>query len=116
MDTITQSRYITAVVIFVDHANIHAANRRLEHDERVSTIVRASWKSLALGAEVCIIADCTFVADTRDVVGRRLVPAERPVAENAIVNFMTLRGFSNRLIDRDEAMIGVVFCRIYGAF
>lgn len=82
----------------------------------MSTVVRASWKSLALGAEVCVVTNGTFVTDTRDVIGRKLVPTERPVAENAIVNFMVLRRFSNRLIDRGEAMIGVVFCRIYGTF
>lgn len=77
--------------------------------------MRASWKGFALGTEVRIVTHSAFVTDAREVIKDRLVLAKRPIAVNAVVYFMVLRGFSNRLIDWDEAMVGVGLRGIYGA-
>lgn len=82
----------------------------------MSTIVRVSWKSLALGTEVRIMAHSTLVTGTRDIIGRRLILAKRPVAENTVVDFMLRRQLSNGLINWDEAMTWMALPSVYNAF
>lgn len=63
------------------------------------------WVSLAVGTEIGIMADSTFVAVALDVCLWRLVLAQWPVAENAKVDIRGgARGVGNRLVQGSESV------------
>lgn len=80
----------------------------------MGTVVAVGRDSLAVSAEVCIIANCTLVANSRDVLLVAL--AEWAVAEDAKVGLTTFGNFGNGFIDRGESMARVSPWRLFDAF
>lgn len=102
--------------IITNGADSHTVNRRTKLDERMSTVVCVCWKCLALRTEVSIMAHSTFVANTSNVTGDRLVLAKRAVAKYAVVDLVMMRRLGDCLINRGEAMARMTLWSIRYAF
>jgi hypothetical protein len=60
-------------------------DRGLELDQRMSLVVESSGQSLAILAEVCVVADDALVAHTLNVRLLRIALAKGTIAVNAVV-------------------------------
>lgn len=103
-----------ARALLTERTDGYVTDRSLEFDKGMCTVVAVGRDSLAVSAEVCIVANCTLVANSRDVLLVAL--AEWAVAEDAKVDFTTFGDFSNGLIDRGESMAWVSLWRLIDAF
>lgn len=104
LNTITQSGSLAVRHIFINGADRYIVDRSLEFNQWVSVIVRVGWHGLAVSTEIRVVAHSTLVTRSSDVVWRRLVLAERTITEDAIVDFLLLRGLSDGTVNRDKPM------------
>lgn len=82
--SITHGGESGAALVLTESCNADIPDRSLELDQRMSLIVGVAWVCLAVGAEINIVADRTFVPHSSDV-GLLRVPAKRSIAINAKV-------------------------------
>jgi hypothetical protein len=97
-----------AIITFTSGGDTNVANRCLELDQRVGLVVREGRAGFAIGAEVRIVADSTLVSNTSDIIV--LSHTKRTVAADAIMNGSAVTSnawLAERLIDRNEAVVGV---------
>lgn len=69
--------------------------------------MRVGRHGLAVSTEVRVMAHSTLVTRSSDVVWRRLVLAERTITEDAIVDFLLLKGLSDGTVNRSKPMAWV---------
>jgi hypothetical protein len=84
------------------------SDRSFKLDEGVSAVVLVVRKSFTVGTEIGVIADGTLVARTRDVALGWLVLAQGAIAEDAVVDLVDTRGFSEGIVNGHEPMVGVI--------
>ena len=103
-----------AIRIFPEGCDSHVADWGFELDQGVSAIVvNKLGKSLAIGAEISVMADGTLEAISSNV--RFLVLAERTIAEDSDVVLVTTSFCRDWLVKRHEAVAWVVFVRFLDA-
>jgi hypothetical protein len=73
-------------------SNADIADRGLEFDERVGSVVTVGWAGLTAGTEVGVVADCALVAVTLNIsldsvvgVAKRTITVDAVVASLAAV-------------------------------
>jgi hypothetical protein len=98
-------------MVLASSGNTDVANRRLELDEGMGLVVLVGRASLAVCAEVKVMADSTLVANASDVGGIVLVAgAQGSIAANTHVHRLSTSvrmNISERLIDGRKAVVGV---------
>jgi len=82
-------------------------DRGLELDQRVGLVVESSGQSLAVLAEVCIVADDALVSNTLNVGLLRVALTKRSIAVDAMVRDRRGRTALEMLIDGSEAVTRV---------
>jgi hypothetical protein len=97
--------------VLAGSSNANVANRRLELDEGMGLVVLVGRASLAVCAEVKVMADRTLVANASDVGGVVLVAgAQGSIAADAHVHRLSTSigmNISERLVDGCKAVAGV---------
>ena len=73
----------------------------------MSPVVTESGDCFAVGAEVCIMTDCTLIACSSNVLLFGFGRAERPIAIDAKVNFLIGVKVSNLLEESGKTMAGM---------
>ena len=93
-----------AVLVFVHGGDTNAAHRALELDQRMGVVVPIRGVSLAVGAEVGVMAHSTLVSGALDIRYAILVLTERTVTVDTIVAVAAAHRLGQGLVDRDKAM------------
>lgn len=101
--------------IIIHRAHAHTANGLLELDQGVGVIVGISWQGFTVLAEVDIMTNSTLVARSSDEALSRLVLAQGPIAEDAIVNSEIMRAITDSLVDRGKSVAWVIIASIHEA-
>lgn len=74
----------------------------------MSLVVAQGRMSFAIRAEVNVITNGTFIANPSDIALRWLALAQRPIAEDAIVNLKAARRVSDGIVERYKTMTRVI--------
>lgn len=85
-------------------------DRGLKLDQRMGVIVLDRWRSLAVCAEVSIVANCALESITTDVVLAALHSAQWAIAVDAEVSLWARAGKDETLVERGKAVAWVNLC------
>jgi hypothetical protein len=99
--------FLTLVVLF-DRVNNDIAKWALDLEQWVRLVVGIVGKSLAVCAEVGVLADAALVAVATDVALVVLLRAKWSIAEDATVVLLDLGDIFESFIQRGKAMTSVV--------
>lgn len=101
-------------------SNTNIADWSLDFDERVSFVVWVGWTGLAIGAEICVMADSTLVAIASNVCcnttsnsTERAIAVDTMMSDLAVRNALVCGNIRERLIDGDESMARVDEAGVY---
>jgi hypothetical protein len=79
-------------VMITHRGNTDIADRCLDFDKRVGLVVLIGWTCLAIGTEICVVANSTLVAVSNNVCCRTTATtAKRAVAVDAMVTDLAVR-------------------------
>lgn len=91
-----------AILLLPKSRDRNIADRRLEFDQRMGTVMAIAWECFAFGAEVGIVADGALVSISDNVVF--VVLAQWAIAIDVVVNRSALAGERDGLVEGDEPM------------
>ena len=110
---IAYSVRVLTIVLFAKSRYRYVPDWCLEFDERMCSIVVVRRESLAIGAEISVVANSTLVTITNDV--GILVCAEWAITMDSVVALGSCRWIGYGFVERDEAVIRVVTSSILDA-
>lgn len=110
--TIAHDGHTLTILMITQSRDADISDGGLKLDERVGSVVKVGWASLAIGTEVGVVADCALESVTLDgVVFSISGVAEGSIAVNAVVasRFRSVRqgNVFERLVNGNESMTRV---------
>ena len=100
------------MLVLAHGSDAHIADRRLELDQWMGAVVAIAGDSLAVGAEVGVVAYSALVADAFNVRLGILAFAKGTVAVDTIVADVVGARLRKWLVDGHEAVAGVDILRV----